>query len=70
MPASENPDRRPENHPTTHDTLLPLERRVTVGGPPETDMNVIVDRYVSSLPPGDIILDLRGQVVATGRKWS
>jgi hypothetical protein len=33
-------------------------------------MDVIVDRYVSSLPPGDIILDLRGQVVATGRKWS
>jgi hypothetical protein len=154
MTASQNPDRRPENHPTTHDTLPPLERRVTlylggglwereqatwvhvfrwpyaqyadafrihfkprrkrllrecvdyhgstvivagwnhpdtrpkiiqlnrdeptlapsansvtIGGPPETNMDVIVDRYIRSLPPSDIILDLRGQVVSTGRKW-
>jgi hypothetical protein len=67
------------NHPDTRPriiqfrdepTLAPSANSVTVGGPPETDMDVIVDRYVRSLPPADIILDLRGQVVSTGRKWS
>jgi hypothetical protein len=33
-------------------------------------MDVIVDRYVRSLQPSDIILDLRGQVVSANRKWS
>jgi hypothetical protein len=51
-------------------TLAPEASSVTVGGPAETDMDRIVDHYVRSLPMDDILLDLRGHVVATGRKWS
>jgi hypothetical protein len=51
-------------------TLAPSTNSVTVGGPDETDMDRIVDTYVRSLPPADVLLDLRGHVVATGRKWS
>jgi hypothetical protein len=51
-------------------TLAPSLNSVTVGGPPETDMNLIVDRYIRSLPATEVLLDLRGLVVATGRKWS
>jgi hypothetical protein len=66
------------NHPDTRPKIIQLRRSeptlapsaVTVGGPRETDMDVIVDRYVRSLQPSDIILDLRGQVVSANRKWS
>src|SRR5690348_2970337 len=67
------------NHPDTRPkiiqfrdepTLAPSSNSVTIGGPPETDMDVIVDRYLRSLPPADIILDLRGEAVSSERKWS
>jgi hypothetical protein len=61
------------------DSLEPLERRVTIytrglvwDQIQATWVRVyqIVDRYIRSLPAADIILDLRGHIVATGRKWS
>lgn len=55
--------------PAGERTLAPQDSSVTIGGPQETDMDLIVDQYVRSLPPTDIILDLRGKTVATGRKW-
>jgi hypothetical protein len=55
--------------PSGERTLAPHANSVTVGGPAGTDMDQIVDQYIRSLPTADIILDLRGQVVATGRKW-
>jgi hypothetical protein len=55
--------------PSGERTLAPHASSVTVGGPAATDMDRIVDHYIRSLPPADITLDLRGQIVATGRKW-
>lgn len=55
--------------PAGERTLAPQGSSITVGGPEETDMDRIVDDYVRSLPLTDIILDLRGKTVATGRKW-
>jgi hypothetical protein len=56
--------------PSGERTLAPHASSVTVGGPAATDMDQIVDQYIRSLPAADVILDLRGHVVATGRKWS
>ena len=56
--------------PSGERTLAPHASSVTVGGPAATDMDQIVDQYIRSLPATDIILDLRGHIVATGRKWS
>jgi hypothetical protein len=56
--------------PSGERTLAPHASSVTVGGPAATDMDQIVDHYIRSLPAADVILDLRGHVVATGRKWS
>jgi hypothetical protein len=56
--------------PSGEQTLAPHASSVTVGGPAATDMDQIVDQYIRSLPAADVILDLRGKVVATGRKWS
>jgi hypothetical protein len=56
--------------PSGEPTLAPHASSVTVGGPAATDMDEIVDRYIRSLQAADIILDLRGHVVATGRKGS
>jgi hypothetical protein len=66
-----HPDVRPRILlPGGEPTLAPEASSVTVDGPAETDMDRIVDRYVRSLPAADVILDLRGHIVATGRKWS
>ena len=66
-----HPDVRPRILQLDRDepTLAPSANSVTVGRPAETDMDQIVDRYVRSLPLTDVLLDTRGHVVATDRKW-
>jgi hypothetical protein len=67
----DHPDTRPRILQFTDEpTLAPSANSVTIGGPPDTDMDRIVDRYIRSLPEADVLLDLRGHVVATGRKWT
>jgi hypothetical protein len=56
--------------PSGERTLVPHASSVTVGGPAATDMNLIVDEYLRSLPAADVILDLRGKAVDDNRRWS